>query len=340
MISACLCTHAPRLQTLRHCLEALRHQVPPPQGLELVVIDNASPEPLTAARIGLNDFPYPSRLVREERLGLTHARLRALREARGEILILVDDDNVLAPGYAGAVADLFHSQPHAGVAGGISAARFESAPPPWFDLVAGHLAIRDLGEQPRCLSRTGEEPPVGAGLAVLATAFQQAVQVPLLLQDRRGRHLTSGGDTELCVRINLLGWESWYHPALRMEHIIPSARLSWEYLTRLSEGFGMASPYIELYSGFRPRWRMLWYLRRARYHRQLARRARRPLLAETRGPELVDRGAALQRLESAYHRGKARGLCRLAFDRSSHSRVEPFLRSGERQGENSPAAAA
>ena len=40
-----------------------------------------------------------ARIVREEKLGLTHARVRGFQEAKGEIVVMVDDDNVLKPDY-------------------------------------------------------------------------------------------------------------------------------------------------------------------------------------------------------------------------------------------------
>jgi glycosyltransferase involved in cell wall biosynthesis len=322
MISACVCTHNPRRDVLERCLAALKAQRIPQGGLELVIIDNRSCEALVPEALRLSIFPYPARLVREEHLGLSMARSRALREATGEVIIFVDDDNFLDPDYACAAAQIFRDLPRAGVVGGACRPELETTPPPWFDQAAGHLAITDHGNNRICLTLADEDPPAGAGLALRREAFESALNVPLLLKDRRGPQLSSGGDTELCVRIRMLGWECWYEPAMRLRHFIPETRLNPEHLTRLNEGFGHASCFIELYSDFRPSWRPLWRLRRWRYHHRLA------LADEAKARRTPDESDALRlRLHAAFHRGKARGLRELIMARGVDAQIEPFLRA-------------
>lgn len=320
MVSVCVCTHQPQREILRACLEALRALVIPDEGLELVVIDNASPVALSEAELGLAGFPYPARLVREPVLGLSHARLRASREARGGVVVLADDDNYLHPGYAVAVSRLFRECPRAGIAGGICWPKFGALPPAWFEDVAEALAIRNYGPNRRCISAEPDKSLAGAGLSIRIEAFHQAVGTPLLLEDRKGRKLSSGGDTELAVRIGLMGWESWYEPAMQLEHFLPAGRLQPDYLERLYEGFGVAMGSIDLYSGFRPPLPALWFLRRAWYHR-------RQSWADARAAARAggEREQVRFRLGSAFHRGRSRGLASLALARHWQRVVQPFV---------------
>ena len=62
----------------------------------LLVVDNASDEPIQASTFSWNER---LRVVREPVLGLTPARLTAIRGANTELLIFVDDDNLLCPEY-------------------------------------------------------------------------------------------------------------------------------------------------------------------------------------------------------------------------------------------------
>ncbi len=309
MISVCVCTHSPRGEVIGECLERLRALVVPDEGLELLLIDNASAPALSTGGLGLDDFPYPCRLVREDRLGLSHARARAAREAGGAVIVFVDDDNFLERDYAARVSRRFAESPGAGVVGGVSRPRFQAAPPEWVELVWESLALRDLGPAARRLTGKDGVSLAGAGLAVRTSALRQALATPLLLEDRKGARLSSGGDTELIVRMATLGWESWYDGALRLEHLIPPGRLQLDYLSRLQFGFGVASCSIELYGGFRRDWGFLWYLRRAWFHRRAA-------WSEARTARSVgganERVAAL--LRRSYHSGRARGFAGLAFD--------------------------
>src|SRR6266436_6280424 len=93
MLSVIICTHNPRSDYLRRCIEGLRCQKLPYDRWELLVVDNRSDEPL-ADRIDLSWHPDPH-IIREEVLGLTPARLRGIRESMGDLLVFVDDDNVL-----------------------------------------------------------------------------------------------------------------------------------------------------------------------------------------------------------------------------------------------------
>ena len=85
MLSVVICTHNPRPAYFSKCLEALRSQTLP-LGWELVIVDNRSDTPL-ADRMDLAWRPG-ARMIREETLGLTPARLRGIRESKGDLLVL------------------------------------------------------------------------------------------------------------------------------------------------------------------------------------------------------------------------------------------------------------
>lgn len=305
MISVCICTHNPRPAILKQALEALLAQDAQATPWELLVVDNGSTTPLTPGGLFGAGFPVPARVVREDQLGLSHARMRAFRETQGEILLFVDDDNFLEPAYVSSVSRFFQAHPRAGALGGRGRAISDRPLPAWFDLVADQLAVRNLGD--REIQLVGDAP-CGAGMAVRRPAFQKAVSWPQLLVDRQGARLSSGGDTELCLRIAHSGWELWYDPALRLEHHLEERRLEKEYLEKLNEGFGLARPFIDLYASPELPWRRLNSLRRSRYE---ARQSR--LLAREAIEEKDERRQLDLRLRSAFSSGLSRGLRLLAF---------------------------
>ena len=89
-ISVIVCAHNPRRDDPHARLGALSAQTLPRDAWELVLVDNASKEPLA----GAYDLSWhaAARHVREEELGATPARLRGIAEARGELIVYVDDD--------------------------------------------------------------------------------------------------------------------------------------------------------------------------------------------------------------------------------------------------------
>src|SRR5208337_5568979 len=111
-VSTIICTHNPRADYLRRVLDALKAQTLPQERWELLLIDNASKEPLAAAW-GLN-WHRNARHIREDEPGLTPARLRGIKESVGELLVFVDDDNVLDPSYLETALSLAKRLQHIG----------------------------------------------------------------------------------------------------------------------------------------------------------------------------------------------------------------------------------
>ena len=306
MISVCLCTHNPSPVVLDRTVAALAVQRFPATEWEMIAIDNASPTPVNPGAFRALRGIVPVELVREETVGLTHARRRALGVDRGEILVFVDDDNVLDSGYLGAVKDFLGSHAMAGAVGGRGVARSDVALPEWFDLVSDALAVRDLGERP---IRFDRDAPCGAGLAVRREALVDAFGwPPLLLADRQGSRLSSGGDTELCRRMQLSGWELWYAPTLRFDHWLAPGRFEVAYLESLHEGFGEARASMELYDSPDLENRRLLSLRRARYEWSKSR----ALGLEAAKADGVRRRLDLT-FQAAFARGLSRSLRRVAF---------------------------
>ena len=108
-MSVIICAHNPRPQTLRRVLDSLGAQTYSKDRWELLLVDNASDEPLATAW-PLSWHPN-ARHVREDELGLTPARLRGIRESRGDVLVYIDDDNVPAPDYLETAQSLLHLRP-------------------------------------------------------------------------------------------------------------------------------------------------------------------------------------------------------------------------------------
>src|SRR6516225_1316240 len=91
-VSVILCTHNPRPDYLSRVLSALRGQTFQAEQWEFLLVDNASERPLG----GICSIAGYSggRHSRDNKLGLTAARLRGIRESGGDLLGFVDDDNV------------------------------------------------------------------------------------------------------------------------------------------------------------------------------------------------------------------------------------------------------
>lgn len=249
-VSVIICTHNPRPEYLRRVLGALEAQTLPKENWELLVIDNASKEVLS----GHWDLSWHSagRIIREEKLGLTPARVRGIAEARGEVLVFSDDDTVFDANYLAEAWRIAQGWPMLGAWGGQPTAEFEAPPPKW---TAPYRTMLGLPRTERnCWSNNfdGEACPIGAGLClrrevarryaeVLRTSDQRA------FLDRSGTELLGGGDNDLALTACDMGLGAGRFMSLQFLHLIPSRRLTLEYLLALREGMVFSHVILDSY---------------------------------------------------------------------------------------------
>lgn len=238
--SVIVCTRNPRPDYLRRCLGALQDQSLASHQWELIVVDNRSDEPV-ANLIDLSWSPS-GRVVLEETLGLTPARLRGIREAQGNLFVFVDDDNVLERDFLEEALRVAVEKPHLGSWSGQCRAEFEEPPPEWTRRYWGNLVVREFDRDIWSnLPRLPQSMPCGAGLCVRRDVANRY----LLLHDsglrpfqfdRAGDSLVSGGDNDLAACACDLGLGVGLIASHKLTHLIPAERLREDYITRLVEG--------------------------------------------------------------------------------------------------------
>jgi len=267
----------------------LDNQTQPKSLWELLLIDNASKEPLSIQ----DDLSWHSnaRYVREDDKGLTPARLRGITESQGDILLFVDDDNVLAPSYLQQTIHAFDTNLRLGCLGAaIIAPEFESEPSseilPFVQMLALRHSDRPLFSNDL---RFNHALPYGAGIAVtrsVALAYSKscALRTSRKALDRVGNELLSGGDIDLALHACASGLIAGVVPELSVLHLIPNSRLDPEYLVRLAYGHAVSHEHLARLWGYKSRSPngLLFWLRHLRSRLKLKGLARRIYLAETK----------------------------------------------------------
>lgn len=233
-----ICTHSPNPEILRRALEAIVPQLKSENGSELLIVDNASPIPVallpSVAASG-------ARVAIEPRLGLTAARECAAREAKGDVIVFVDDDNILDPDYVH-VAMALVADEHLAVISGRVEPEYLEEPPSWLRAHEGALAIRRPdGDDLHLVSgfQYSLDFPIGAGMIVrreLLRDYFASAATGGRIEGRRGEELLAGEDTDLSLfainrrlRVGSCG-------RLRLLHVIPPGRMSPAYVMRLNRG--------------------------------------------------------------------------------------------------------
>lgn len=91
-----------RVQSLQCTLESLRHQTYPVEQFEVIVVNDGGDD--VGHRIAAADFPFQLRLYQQTNQGAAAARNHGAQQSDAEILVFIDDDITLEPGYLAAIA--------------------------------------------------------------------------------------------------------------------------------------------------------------------------------------------------------------------------------------------
>jgi glycosyltransferase involved in cell wall biosynthesis len=243
-LSVILNTHNPRMDFLQRTLVGLQAQTLPHAEWELILVDNASDQPLID-RVNLAWHPF-ARVVLENELGLTLARLCGIHEAQGPVIMFVDDDTILANDYLKNAKDIGDQWPTIGAWGGSINAEFEGVLPPWIDryrhLLGDRPLKRDSWSNAYCWS---EATPGGTGICMrrkVAEFFAQKCLDPNhRTLGRRGKALTSGEDGDMAYCAMDLGFGTARFVCLQMTHLVAATKLTEEYVLRLREAIVISS---------------------------------------------------------------------------------------------------
>jgi cellulose synthase/poly-beta-1,6-N-acetylglucosamine synthase-like glycosyltransferase len=214
-------------RTIGACLDALLANDYPPERREVLVVDNASTDrtaPLVASR--------PVTYLFEPRPGVSNARNRGIRAARGELVALLDGDCVPEPAWLSELLRPFEDPEVGCVAGELRHGPAATA--------AQRQAERMLGNWQRFAA--GSDPPY---VVTANAAFRRSVFDRIGPFDPR---MTWAQDVELSLRFNELSPSRVvYRPKAIARHSHPSTQLGflrqqlgWAYGAGLVEAKGRA----------------------------------------------------------------------------------------------------
>ena len=192
---------------------------------ELIIAENGTPTPM---QLSLEGAPLSH--LHEPRAGKCRVQNRAIAEASGEILVFLDDDLVVAPGYLAGVDQFFDThREFAAMKGRILAAEDpeEKVGPlaPYLD-----LPIADHGDD--VIEVRGV---LGANMAFRAGAIRQVGPFDERLGPGAGGHEE---ETEMSQRMRRAGFRIGYAPKALVYHDVDPSRANRERFIRIARERG------------------------------------------------------------------------------------------------------
>jgi glycosyltransferase involved in cell wall biosynthesis len=230
-VAICTRNRAGHLREL--CLESLRRQNARMENVEILVVDNGSGDDTQETVLSCRDSLPNLRYCREESRGLSHARNRAVREARGEGIAFLDDDAQASENWLAALHRFTAENPDVLVFGGPSDPIHRQKPPDWMPDGYGKV---DLGDGARPLDMK-HEGIIGCNM-VLAKHVLEKIGLFDTSFGMKGEHPAWGEETQLCCRALALGLKVFYVPELRVRHLVQPGkyRLGWQLRAAFVQG--------------------------------------------------------------------------------------------------------
>ena len=241
-ISVVICTYNPRHDYLLRVLDSLKNQTLPSDQWECLVVDNSSTVPVQNSIIAA--MPA-ARIVVEPMQGLSHARRRGFQEAKGRLIVNLDDDVVLDRDYLKNVIQLDEAYPNIGVFGCQLSAEFEHSPTkPIAEYYAAERIIkRDTwSNDPEHFASL----PWGAG-SVVRRDVAKAYVAKLVADDRlsslgrKGGELLACEDNDIAFTACEIGQGQGVFVSLHLTHLIPSNKMTDEFYLRNTAGASYSS---------------------------------------------------------------------------------------------------
>jgi glycosyltransferase involved in cell wall biosynthesis len=236
--SVVVCTHN-RAAYIGRCLEGIAAQ-----GVtfdyEVIVVDNCSTDGTARVAESFHDR-LPLRVVREETLGLSHARNRGIREAKSDIIIYIDDDAVAFPGWLAEIVRCFDSiEPRPASVGGRVVLEWDGPAPSFIaECHYGIFGFIDTGDKLVRLDVDDATHPlfVGANMAFDRAALEDVGGFSPKF-GYKGTKLLGGEETLVLRELVEQRRGVYYTPAAGVRHIVLPERRSRSYFARrmLSQG--------------------------------------------------------------------------------------------------------
>ena len=238
MITLIICTYN-REKYIGPLLDSIAKNDYPTMDYEIVLVDNnCTDNTRKVCEQFIAEHPEIAfRYVVEPEQGLSAARNKGIKEAKGDIIIYVDDDALVDKDYIRIYAEHFVSHPKTMAAGGPIEPLYETEEPHWMSPYTKALLTAWLNYGNQVREYPNGRYPGGGNAAYRKVVFDQVGLFNTEL-GRKGSALLASEEKDIFDKMHALGMQVLYLPTPILHHIIPQAKLEEDYFNRLTLQIG------------------------------------------------------------------------------------------------------
>ena len=274
-----------RSDLLRRCLQSIINQDIDPACYEIIVVDNGSIDNTKQIVESFHRQVSNVRYFFDQTPGLHTGRHRGLKEARGDILVYVDDDIEALQGWLAAIVNCFQN-PNVMMVGGNNLPKYAITPPDWLlnlwrrPNLGGHaipyLSVLELPSGRRNISPYfvwGCNFSIRKQVVLDADGFHPDGMPQDLIRFR------GDGETHVSKYVAVRGLLCLFDSQASVYHAVTSERMTFSYFKRRAFDHGVSHSYTRLRNS-QPKFNIPDAIAYAKYHTRIIRMGLKNLLEE------------------------------------------------------------
>lgn len=237
-ISVVICTYN-RSAYIQDAMDSLYTQTLPRNAYEVIVVNNNSTdrtqevcEEYLRTHADAHFYYY-----NEPRQGASFARNTGAAHAKAPLLCFMDDDAIADRDYLERIANFFETHPDAGGLGGRIIPRYIPSEPKWMSHYVSSL-VGHFHYAEEVAVFAPNKYPLESNMIIRKQDFDAIKGFNSALPGVVGTLRIGGEGKDFFFRLKELGRTIYYDPAIRVQHVVETAKLTREYMYRVASGIG------------------------------------------------------------------------------------------------------
>lgn len=237
-ISVVICTYN-RAAYIQDAMDSLYQQTIAKDKYEIIIVNNNSSDNTTevceswiAAHTDAHFAFY-----NEGKQGASYARNSGAALANGKLLCFMDDDAIAEPDYLERIIRFFEEHLDAGGLGGRIIPKYIPEEPKWMSYYVSSI-VGNFDYSPTVTVFSPNKYPLESNMIIRKIDFEAVNGFNVDLPGVVGTLRIGGEGKDFFFKLKALGRVIYYDPAIRVQHVVETSKLTKEYMYRVASGMG------------------------------------------------------------------------------------------------------